>query len=326
MKYIIDHRYKKLNAICVHTNTILSICKRGRSNDLATYIKALQDELNDLEPLKSTPFSEKQIQCIEQIEEKSRLFLLLPEDLEKAGLDLLSETEGLMIDIDPFAYSLEDSIGIRKSQLVELAKELQVYIHAHILSLEGKASSIIDEKLIIQDISSDISRINKKALKKVEKVMIDKLLKQNDEYQKEPSLKTTRPFSDLALAAEHVFSEKKAPYKTLAEMIKFLAKVYATSDKNMTSEKESFSKFTSPLRESLVSSAISQLKDLKLNSKPLQTCRENLIFAYENGAVEDGGTFISRCRAIDFYKLFGHELEEFEDLLRDRPDKDMKLS
>ncbi len=325
MKYILDSRYKKLHALCVHTNTILNTCKRGRSVDFSISLRALQDELQDLEALKSPPFSKDQIEQTEEIEKIANDFLLLPENLEEVGQSLLEKSELLLVEIDPFTYSLEDSLGVRKSQVVELTKELQIYLQAHVLNLEGKASSIIDEKLIVEDITNDIRRIEKKQLKNEEKNILEKLFKSNATYQSNTSLDSARGYLQVALDAEHLFRGAKTPYKTLTELIKYLLKVYQEADKLMTSEKESFSSFTTLLRQPLFAAGVNRLKSLKLNSKDLISSRENLLFAYENGGLENGETFISRCRAIDFYKLLGHELDDFDDLLSERPDKDLKL-
>lgn len=326
MKYIIDSRYKKLHKICVQTNAILAICKRGRSLDFPIALRALEEELFDLEPLKSPPFTREQIAQVDSIEEDAKELLLLPENLEELGEKLLEKAELLLIEIDPFTFSLDDSLGVRKAQIVEYTKELQIYLQAHILHLEGKATSIIDEKLIVEDITSDIKRIEKKQMKTPERQIVDQILKSNEAYQNKPNQENARNYLQVAIDAEFFFRGNKTPYKSLSELVKYLMKVYQEADKKMTSEKEAFPKFTAPLRHPSVANAVSKLKDIKLNSKPLMTARENLLFAYENAALEDGGSFISRCRAIDFYKLFGNELDEFDDLLSERPDRDMKIT
>lgn len=326
MKYIIDARYKKVHKLCVHINAILSICKRGRSLDFGISLKNLQNELQDLEALKSPPFTKEQIAHVEEIEEKANELLLLPDDMEEIGEKLLEKSERLLIDIDPFTYSLDDSLGVRKAQMVEYTKELQIYLQAHILHLEGKQTSIIDEKLIVEDITADIRRIDSKEMKTDERKIVDKILKSNKTYQKKTTLDNARNYLQIALDAEHLFRGNKAPFKTLNELIQYLLKVYQDADKKMTSDKKAFATFTSPLRHPSVANAMNKLKDLKITSKPLISSRDNMLFAYENGALEDGETFISRCRAIDFYKLFGHELDEFDDLLRERPDKDLKIN
>ncbi len=326
MKYLIDARYKKLHKICIQTNAILAICKRGRSLDFPIALRALEEEIHDLEILKSPPFTKEQIKQIDRIEDDAKDLLLLPENLDEIGEKLLEKAEQLLIEIDPFTLSLEDSIGVRKAQMVEYTKELQIYLQAHILHLEGKATSIIDEKLIVEDITSDIRRIEKKEMKTLERNIVDKILKSNEVYQKKPTKETARDYLKIAIDAEHLFRGAKVPYKTLSELVKYLMKAYQQADKKMTSEKEAFAKFTAPLRHPSIVNAVSKLKEIKLNAKPLMTARENLLFAYENAALEDGVSFISRCRAIDFYKLFGNELDEFDDLLAERPDKDQKIT
>ncbi len=325
MKYLIDHRYKKLNAIRMHTLSILSTYKRGRSEEFSPQILALHEELQEIKPIKSAPLTPEEIAMAESLEKTAHEFLLLPQNLEEVGRELLEKTQLLMSKIDPFTYTLEESVGVRKSRLVELTQEIQTYIESYMIQLEGNATSIIDEKLIIQDIVSDIKRIEKNELNSKELEMIDKIIKLNIVYQKDPNLSTTQIFSELASEAEHLFRGNTTPYKNLKELIKYLLKIYNEIDTVMTSEKEGFSKFMTPLRSPLVIQSIDRLRDLKLNSKPLMTSREHLLFAYENALLEDGATFISRCRAIDFTKLFGYELRDFDDLLTDRPDKDLKI-
>ena len=326
MKYLIDHRYKKLNAICIHALSILSTYKRGRSQDFSAYLQALHEELQEIEPIKSTPMTTEQIGLVESIEMAAQKFLLLPENFEEAGFELIEKSQLLMSEIDPFTLTLEDSVGVRKSRLVELSLEIQTYIEAHILHLEGKASSIIDEKLIIQDSVSDIKRIETGELKKEEIEMIDKLIDQNLLYQKESNLSTTHTFSLLALEAERLFRGNNSPYNNLWDLVQYLLKTYNEIAELVSSEEDAFSEFTGPMRAPPMIKAIKTLKDLKLNSKPLMTSRDHLLFAFENALIEEGETFISRCRVVDYAKLFGHELREFTELLAERPDKNLKIS
>ena len=325
MKYLIDHRFKKLHTICMHVASILSSYKRGRSFNLSPSLRALQEEIEDLDSFKSPPFTKEQVAQVEALEIHARHLLLLPDNLEEIGSQLLKQTEQLLIQIDPFTYTLEESADVRRSRIVELTTEIQLYIQNYLLELEGNATSIIDEKLIIQDIMNDIKRIETKELNEGEVDILQQLFVQNVLFQKCPTLEETSCFAKLAKDVEHLFREKRPLYTTLTEMIEFLLSVFQKSNALMTSEESDFAKFTAPLRSFAVATALMRLEKIVLHTKPLISSRENILFAYENGLLEEGNTFISRCRAIDFYKLFGYELSDFAKALQNTPEKDVKL-
>lgn len=325
MKYLIDYRFRKLQAITFQTSSFLSICQNGHSYDLGIVLRNLQTEIQGLKTLKSPPFTPEQIARVEEIEQRGMALLLLPDDYEEAGKELLEVSERLMTEIDPFVLAYPDSLSLRKAHFIELSKEVQHYAHAHLLAMEGKASPLVDSQIALRNIFQNVKNIEKDGLSDKEKEVYDRLFDAYLQHESEVTPLTARVMTQVASEAEHIFGHEEAPYKTLWELSQFLLKIAQESTSSMSSEREGFVQFATPLRKEVVHQGIHRLKHLKLNAKPLINARDNLIFAYENGAQEDGETLISRCRAIDFYKLFYYELREFVLLLNDRPDRDLKL-
>jgi len=205
MKYIIDHRFKTIHSIIVSTKEVLHSCKRGRSEMLTPLLEKLHLVYTELSTMKSAPFEKGEIQKVEKIETLLGDFLHLPENLESVGETLLSHTKELLNAIDPFTFSYDESIGIRRSRIVEFTKELQIYLKNTLLRLEGAASSLTEEKTIIEEIMTDIHRISQKQFKSQEKGLLQILFACFDSYVKDPSYENTSFFFDAAVAVEHLF-------------------------------------------------------------------------------------------------------------------------
>jgi hypothetical protein len=205
MKYIIDFRFKAIHSITVYVKEVLDCCKRGRSQTLTPLLEKLQLVYTELSTMKSAPFEKKQIKQVEKTETLLGEFLHLPENLEQIGESLLSHTKELLNAIDPFTFSYDESLGIRRSQIVEFTKELQVYIKSTLLRFEGLASSLVEEKTIIEEIMQDIERISQKQFKSEEKGVLQILFAGFDSYTKDPSHETATLFFDAAVAVEDLF-------------------------------------------------------------------------------------------------------------------------
>jgi Ribonuclease G/E len=205
MKYIIDFRFKAIHSIIVSTKEVLLTCKRGRSETLPPLLEKLQEVYTELSNMKSAPFEKEQIKQVEKIETLLGDFLHLPENLESVGETLLSHTKELLGAIDPFTFSYDESSGIRRSRIVEFAKELQVYLKSTLLRLEGLASSLVEEKAIVEEVMQDIRRISQKGFKSEEKGLLQILFAAFDTYAKQPTHENVSFFFDAAVSLEHLF-------------------------------------------------------------------------------------------------------------------------
>lgn len=205
MKYLLDDRYKKIHSVIVTVNSISHVCRRGQSKELFPYLTQLQSHLEGLDVLKSIPFHQDQIQMVSSIEDSIRLFLHLPENLLEEGEHLVEQCKKLLETIDPFTFSFDDSVGIRRSQVVEFTKELQMYLKANLLQLQGLASSLVDEKSAIEDIMFDLKRISQEKFKQKEKKMLEILEEAFKEYEKDGSLEVVQSFYMAAIELESLF-------------------------------------------------------------------------------------------------------------------------
>src|SRR3990167_9105461 len=188
MKYLIDYRYKVVHSIKVIISSILSICERGYSKDFDTKLDLLNKLISDLSPMMAPPFNDKMIGQLKKLQSDLEEFILLPNDLEKRGQKLVQATKSLLSSIDPFHFSDEETPNIRRSQIVEIAQNLQIYLQRHILALQGKATSLVDEKMIVLELLTELSLISLDPFSGPEKKSIEELFSSRLSYETETSL------------------------------------------------------------------------------------------------------------------------------------------
>jgi hypothetical protein len=209
MKYLIDHRYKVLHSIKVTVSSILSICHRGRSKDLNAKLDLLIKLVPDLKAMIAPPFREKMVASLKKLYSDLEDFLLLPDDFEKRGNKLLQAIKPLLHEIDPFHFSEDETPNIRRSQIVELSQNLQIYLQRNILDLQGKATSLFDEKEVIKEIISELVLISLEPFEESEKKAMEELFAMHLIYQSETILSHAQMLLSKAVYVESAFKGEK---------------------------------------------------------------------------------------------------------------------
>ncbi len=209
MKYLIDHRYKTIHSIKVTISSILAICERGRSKDLNSKLDLLLKYLPELQTMMAPPFGEKMIGFLKKLSSDIDEFILLPDDFDKRGSKILQAIKQILPEIDPFSFTEDETPNIRRSQIVELTQNLQIYLQRNILGLQGKATSLIDEKGAIKEIADEISLISQDAFSEEEKKEINELLSSHLIYQSETNLSHAQMLLKQAIFLESAFKTEK---------------------------------------------------------------------------------------------------------------------
>lgn len=205
MKYLIDHRYKTLNSLMFHVHSLVNICKRGQSEQLQPSIELLQKKLPELEAMSSPPFNKEEIEKLGKLKAKVEMLLNLPEDLETVAKEIDGEGKALLQKIDPFTFSLEDTLGVRKSRIVEFLRELQLFLNTNLLDLEGKAKALIDAKQIIKEVLADISRVKKEQFSERQIKGLQEVTGAAEAYIANTNIETTNAFLSKTLEVEKLF-------------------------------------------------------------------------------------------------------------------------
>jgi len=213
MKYLIDHRYKTIHSIKVTISSILAICERGRSKDLHAKLDLLLKLLPELKSMMSPPFGEKMNGYLKKLHSDIDEFLLLPDDLEKRGNKINSSIKSILTEIDPFHFTEDETPNIRRSQIVELSQNLQIYLQRNILNLQGKATSLIDEKETIKEIVSELVLISLDPFDEIEKKAMEELFALHLVYQSETILSHTQLLLNQAIIVETTFKGSKKTKK-----------------------------------------------------------------------------------------------------------------
>ncbi|MBM3192327.1 MAG: hypothetical protein FJZ63_06740 [Chlamydiae bacterium] len=214
MKYLIDYRYKVVHSIKVTVSSILSICEKGHSKEFGTKFDLLNKLIPDLSPMMTPPFNEKMIDQLKKLQAELEEFILLPDDLEKRGHKLVQATKSLLSFIDPFHFSAEETPHVRRSQIVEITQNLQIYLQRQILALQGKATSLIDEKSIIQEFLTELFLISIDPFSETEKKAIEDLFSSRIAYEIETSLAHTQQLLNQAILVESTFKTQKPKKKS----------------------------------------------------------------------------------------------------------------
>lgn len=205
MKYIIEHRYKTIHGLYTALTHVISAYDMGRTSDFTRSFGTLLDIYPQLGWMMSPPSLDKEILILKKIEEELYLFLQLPDNFSEMGKDLISKCKELLYSLDPFTFSFDEPIGIRKSQIVEYARDLQIFIQTNLLSLEGEASSLIDEIGFITNIINDIKRMKSDDFERIEKEELQMLLEFGDAHIARPTIEKGNYFFDQALKVEKIF-------------------------------------------------------------------------------------------------------------------------
>jgi len=209
MKYLIDHRYKTIHSIKVTIASILAICERGRSKDLNSKLDLLLKYLPELKTMMAPPFGEKMIGFLKKLNSDIDEFILLPDDFDKKGGKILQAIKQILPEIDPFTFTEDETPNIRRSQIVELTQNLQIYLQRNILGLQGKATSLIDEKGAIKEIADEMVLISQDAFTEEEKAGINELLSCHLLYHFETNLSHAQMLLKQAILLESSLREDK---------------------------------------------------------------------------------------------------------------------
>lgn len=209
MKYIINHRYKTIHSLKVTISSILSICERGRSKDLNSKLDLLTKLLPELKTMMAPPFGEKMNGYLKKLHSDIDEFLLLPDDLEKRGNKIIQAIKSLLQEIDPFHFTEDETPNIRRSEIVELTQNLQIYLQRNILDLQGKATSLIDEKATINEIINELILISLESFDEKEKKTIEELFAIHLVYQSETNLHHAQLLLNQAIQVETAFKTRK---------------------------------------------------------------------------------------------------------------------
>ncbi len=209
MKYIINHRYKIIHSIKVVISSILSICERGRSKDLSSKLDLLMKLTPELKVMMAPPFGEKMNGHLKKLHSDVEELLLLPDDFEKKGNKIIQAIKPLLQEIDPFHFSEDETPNIRRSQIVELLQNLQIYLQRTILNLQGRATSLFDEKQVIGEMISELDLISLEPFEEKEKQVMEELFSLYLIYNEEPTLSHAQMLLSQAIYAETAFKAEK---------------------------------------------------------------------------------------------------------------------
>ena len=318
MKYIINSAYQKINSISTILSNILHICKTGRSEELSPAIEDLQYSFENIKGLVEGPFTKKHINLMKDIYVDMQEILQLPEGIQKICKVTLMKCKHLLKELDPFNFVYDEDAKFLKGQMLEFVKELQIYLKASILVATGDATSLTDEKAIIKDVMNDITDIEVTEFTKVEQEGYTNLCDLHKKYDKNSSTENLNKFYNFSLEMEKTLtSDKSSREETVFSAILFLCEQFTKCKGDMNTEEEAFPKYTTSLKAEKSKTSIEELKKVKFSEARAEKSRQNVLFAYEIATKEIGATFDSRCRAIDFYKLLGSELDKLKKLFED---------
>lgn len=140
-------------------------------------------------------------------------FLLLPDDLDKRGQKINQAIKSILNELDPFHFTEDEVPNIRRSQIVELAQNLQIYLQRNILDLQGKATSLIDEKETIKEIVGELVLISLDPFDDKEKGSLEELFALHLVYQSETILSHAKLLLAQAIQVETIFKNDKKTKK-----------------------------------------------------------------------------------------------------------------
>jgi len=318
MKYIIDYRYKVINSLLVTTNWVLSSYDRGKSDEFSKSLESLSDQLPPLSELMSPPFNPIQITELEKLKQSVSSFLQLPDNFQEEGSLLKAQLKTFLNEIDPFSLSYEETIENRKGQILELIKDLQIYIEISILSLEGQATSLIDEKALIQDITSEIKNIENSDFETLELETLSDLIVASEEHLKNPNFENAREFLLQTLKVEKLFHKNFEETITPSEIICLLHETFTMVQEEVSDKEESYELFTQVMNNEAVQILLHELSNISFGEPVQDQMLINALLNYEAAIAEDGETEFSRYKAIDHYKIFGEELQKLYQFLENQ--------
>ena len=313
MKYLIDHRYKLLQSISSSTQYLSSIYKAGESASLKVTLDTLQKTIALLDAMTSTPFGADEQKRIQQVKTQLLQILQLPENLEECIKKVQWECQALLEKLEPFVLSSEDTIESRKLQIHECFKSLHAYNEQFCHCLENK-EVLPYMQLVINDLSS---------------------IKREDLPEKMQSLvgHTIAAFQTLiqSISAEHANAlgtlllegiseaggQPVAPDERL-ETLEYLAEKFAKAQKVLSTDDTSIESLQNILRTQEVVDAVIKVTDMEFHNTELDKIKETLFVSFQNAVLEPGDTYGSRCRMVDLYQLFGHQVHKLLELLKNR--------
>lgn len=274
MKYIIDFRYKTIHELYVALTHVITSYDMGRSEIFTASFTSLLDLYPMVGWMMSPPSLPKEIALLQKIEEELYRFLQLPENFLEIGKDLIAKCKELLYSLDPFTFSYDEPLGIRKSQIVEYARDLQVFLQTNLLSLEGKATSLIDEISHISNITNDIKRMKHDDFEHTEKDALQFLIELGDAHLLRPTVDKASLFLEQALKVEEVFRgivDKETESATI--LVTTLIEIFE-GEKEISNEP-------------VVLSLLDDLRALPLPKGEANRLRNQAITAYEYSLVDD---------------------------------------
>ena len=311
MNYLIDARYKTLHSLAVHLGEVIAIYERGDSLKLYPTVKEIQTLLPLLETYQSPPFSKEESLSLEAIHKELSPLLHLPQDLLPRTQMVLHKLEEFLLKLEAFTLNLEAPESVEKSYLLDLLHNLKLYLQVHLLDLEGKAHSIIHEKEQIRLTLQELVELPQECFTPGgEKDLLNFLLAAKF-FEEKDSLEATHLLLQRTLDLEFSLQHHESWYsKELEEKLSKLLQETLKAEEFISSEEPLFTKFKEHTLSPLAEETIMKLQEKAFPQEPLQLMTNTVLFSYRVLKDEAGDTLASRCRFVEFFRLFTSSLEE----------------
>lgn len=311
MKYLIDHRYKLLQSISSSLQYLETLYQTGESASFKVTLDALQKCIPLIDVMHSTPFGQEENTRIQKVKDGLLHILQLPPDIKEKMQLTQTECGTLLQNLEPFVLSCEDTIDSRKLQIHECLNSLVAY-HTQ-LSRNVKDGSPLP---YMQLIANDLSAIKREDLPTDLAQGVEKALATFLALSKAPSQENAEYF-DAALKEAIVHfggTVKESDEKTGA--LEFLSQQFAKAQKVMSTDEASVEAVQQILRTQEVVDAVIKVTDMEFSSTEMEKIKETLFVSFQNAVLEPGDSYGSRCRMIDLYQLFGHQVHKLLELLK----------
>lgn len=310
MKYLINHRFQTILSIKNQTEKLLATCHAGRSEELMPSIENLRASLLLLPPMKSEPFSKKQISTLEKLEKEADKLLSLPENFAKVAKNALEHCEKLLKEIEPFILEEGNIVEGEDPSIIYEMEQIKTSIEHILVNLEGKATAVANH---LEEIKSRLASLNilsdsieKDRYKKVVKEFIEIWDLYDDSWG-------MLEFQMLHQSCEYVIrflkhgEEISEDELALVAILQNLEEVYKKAKPLM---KEKNGNFMPLFQDAYLEKQVKMLEDFEFEDEDLTKMRDTITVAYTQGVKENGRSEASRSKAVECFGLFGETVSK----------------
>ena len=100
------------------------------------------------------------------------------------------------------------------------------------------------------------------------------------------------------------------------ETLEFLLEKFTKAQKVMSTDEAAIEQVQNILRTQEVVDAVIKVTDMEFHNTEMDKVKETLFVSFQNAVLEPADTYGSRCRMVDLYQLFGHQVSKLIGLLK----------